>query len=104
MFLSKDNESARKNSYNAIFPFMNHFYREPSRPIEELKREMLVNRLGFNMLKLQESWCIDEKREGEISLDKVEELIEESEKLSLLQLLLRNYEGRTIMYMSLEPS
>jgi beta-galactosidase GanA len=43
----------------------------------------VVKKLGFNMLKLQESWCIDEKREGEVTLDKVETLVEEAEKLGL---------------------
>jgi len=67
-----------------VFPFGTHFYREPSRPLEELMRDMrTVKRLGFNMLKLQESWSIDEKREGAIDLDKVETLVEEAERLGL---------------------
>ena len=74
----------KKMNGTKIFPFGTHFYREPSRPIEELKRDMrIIKKLGFNMLKLQESWSIDEKREGEIILDKIEELIEEAEKLDL---------------------
>jgi len=67
-----------------IFPFSTHFYREPSRPLEELLHDMhIVKRLGFNTIKIQESWCIDEKREGEIDLGKVEALVEEAEKLGL---------------------
>ena len=67
-----------------IFPFSTHFYREPSRPLEELIRDMrIVKELGFNTLKLQGSWCLDERKEGEIDLSKVETLIEEAEKLGL---------------------
>jgi len=81
--LSKD-RPATEVKPEKIFPFGTHLYREPSRPLEELLHDMqVVNRLGFNMLKLQESWCIDEKTEGEINLDKVETLIEEAEKLGL---------------------
>jgi len=43
----------------------------------------IIKRLGFNTVKLQESWCIDEKREGEVDLSRVEALIEEAEKLGL---------------------
>jgi len=81
--LYKESHTAKASS-KGIFPFGTHFYREPSRPLDELLRDMrVVKRLGFNMLKLQESWCIDEKREGEISLGKVEGLVEEAEKLGL---------------------
>jgi len=70
----------RKN----IFPFGTHFYREPSRSLKELIHDMrVVKQLGFNMLKLQESWCINEKQEGEIRLGKVEALVEEAKKLDL---------------------
>ena len=84
IILSRIKEIAKKNNCKTIFPFGTHFYREPSRPMKELKRDMrIVKRLGFNMIKMQESWCIDEKREGEINLEKIEELIEEAEKLDL---------------------
>lgn len=67
-----------------IFPFGTHIYREPSRPLEEIVRDMrIIKGLGFNIIKIQESWCIDEKREGEIDLKKIETLIEEAEKLDL---------------------
>jgi len=67
-----------------MFPFGTHFDREPSRPLEELMHDMrVVRRLGFNTLKLQESWSIDERREGEIDLEKVETLVEEAGKLDL---------------------
>ena len=73
-----------KEKIKKFFPFGTHFYREPSRPIEELIRDMhIIKRLGFNTLKIQESWCINEKREGEIDLEKIDILIEEAAKLDL---------------------
>jgi len=78
------NEIAPELRQEKIFPFGTHFYREPSRPLDELRHDMrIVKQLGFNMLKLQESWCIDEKREGEINIDKVQALIEDAERLGL---------------------
>jgi len=77
-------ERTIKPKSKRVFPFGTHFYREPSRPLEELVQDMrIVKRLGFNMLKLQESWSIDEKREGVVELDKVETLVEEAERLGL---------------------
>ena len=56
------------NALKEIFPYGVHFYREHFLPIAELKHDMkVVKRLGFNMLKIQESWAIDEPREGEIN-------------------------------------
>lgn len=73
-----------KEKIKEFFPFGTHFYREPSRPIEELIRDMrIIKNLGFNTLKIQESWCINERREGEIDLEKIEILIEEAAKLDL---------------------
>lgn len=67
-----------------IFPFGTHFYREPALPLEELKRDMrTMKKLGFNTLKIQESWAIDNPREGEINLSTMEELIAEANQLNL---------------------
>ena len=56
----------------AVFPFGTHVYREPSLPFEQIRADLpLLKRLGFNMIKIQESWAIDERKEGEISLDNV---------------------------------
>ena len=75
-------DSLVKASQERIFPFGTHFYREPSRSIQELLRDMrVVKRLGSNMLKFQESRSIGEKRDGEIDLDKVGTLVEEAERL-----------------------
>ncbi|MBO3804249.1 MAG: beta-galactosidase [Candidatus Brockarchaeota archaeon] len=67
-----------------VFPFGTHFYREPSRSIEELRHDILiVKNLGFNMIKVQESWSMDEKVEGKIDLRKVDAIIDEAERLGL---------------------
>ena len=81
-FLSGDNLLKVKS--DIFFPFGAHFYREPSRNLEELKHDMLVlKKLGFNMLKFQESWSFDERIEGEVNIDKITELVEEAEKIGL---------------------
>jgi len=68
-----------------ILPYGTHIYREPSRPIAELKKDMrIIKGLGFNMVKIQESWAIDERKEGRIDLSKVEGLVKEARKHSLL--------------------
>lgn len=62
-------DTARKEE---IFPFGTHIYREPSLPLEQLRHDMpLLKRLGFNMVKIQESWAADEQNEGIIDLSKV---------------------------------
>lgn len=69
---------------NIVFPYGTHIYREPSLPIEELKKDMkVIKKLGFNMVKIQESWALDEEREGEINLSKVEKLIIEAKAFDL---------------------
>ncbi|MEM2027702.1 MAG: beta-galactosidase [Thermoproteota archaeon] len=76
--------SSSEKRTERLFPFGTHIYREPSRPLEEIIRDMhIMKKLGFNTIKIQESWCINERREGEINLDKIEILIEEAEKLDL---------------------
>jgi beta-galactosidase len=55
-----------------FFPYGTHIYREPHLPLEQLRHDMpMLKRLGFNMIKIQESWAIDEKKEGEIDLSNV---------------------------------
>jgi beta-galactosidase len=57
---------------NVVFPFGTHVYREPSLPLEQIRADLpLLKHLGFNMIKIQESWAVDERKEGEISLDNV---------------------------------
>ncbi len=73
-----------KENREKVFPYGTHIYRVPNLPIPELKKDMvLLKRLGFNMVKIQESWSHDEVKEGEVNLSDVEELVKEAEKLSL---------------------
>lgn len=66
------------------FVFATHFYREPSPPLDELRRDMhTVKRLGFNTLKIQESWCIDEPRPGDLRLEKIEAILSQARQLEL---------------------
>ncbi|MBI2941077.1 MAG: beta-galactosidase [Chloroflexi bacterium] len=66
------------------FPFGTHVYREPRAPIEETLADLkTVARLGFTMVKLQESWAIDEPAEGEIHLETIERLIARAGELGL---------------------
>lgn len=46
-----------------MFPFGTHIYREPSLPLEQIREDLpLLKKLGFNMVKIQESWAIDEQK------------------------------------------
>ena len=67
-----------------IFPFGTHVYREPSLPLEQLRHDMpLLKRLGFNMVKIQESWVIDEKVEGSIDLSNVMRVVSDARDYGL---------------------
>jgi len=73
-----------KSEIKCIFPVGAQFYFEPSRPVDELLHDMrVIKHLGLNTLRFQEHWCIDESVEGKITLDKIEFLIEEAERLGL---------------------
>ncbi|MCK4308214.1 beta-galactosidase [candidate division WOR-3 bacterium] len=68
----------------SFFPYGTHIYRVPNLPVQQLKKDMvLLKKLGFNMIKIQESWNHDEPKEGEVDLSDIEELIKEAEKLGL---------------------
>jgi len=68
-----------------VFVFGTHFYRFPSIPIDKLMKDMkTLKELGFNTLKIQESWCIDNPEEGKIDLSEVESLVEEAQRQGLL--------------------
>src|SRR5947209_6042758 len=67
-----------------VFPFGAHVYREPSPPDDELMSDLpLLKKLGFNMIKIQASWAIDEPREGEYRLEPLERLIARGGELGL---------------------
>lgn len=74
----------RDTAGKPVFPFGTHIYREPPLPAEQLRADLpLLKRLGFTMVKIQESWSTDEKTEGAIDLSRVANLISDARKNSL---------------------
>jgi beta-galactosidase len=68
----------------AFFLFGTHVYREPSLPLEQIRADLpLLKKLGFNTIKIQESWAIDERREGEINLDNVLRVVSDARDVGL---------------------
>src|SRR5579875_1646951 len=66
------------------FLFGTHVYRFPSLPLAELKRDIrTMQRLGFNTIKVQESWSADERRPGEVDFGEIEELLVEAQSAGL---------------------
>jgi len=69
---------------NNVFPIGTHVYREPHPPLEEILADLpLLKKLGFNMIKVQESWAIDEPREGEIDFSQIAKVIAYADELNL---------------------
>ena len=67
-----------------LFPLGSHLCREPMPPMAEMKRDMeLLKRNGFNLIKLQENWMLDEPAEQSIHLEKYDELIAHAATLDL---------------------
>ncbi|MFB3881496.1 MAG: beta-galactosidase [Armatimonadota bacterium] len=68
-----------------IFPFGSHLCREPMPSMSELKKDMeSLKRHGFNMVKLQEQWGMDEPEEGHYDFSRYEELIAHAASLDLV--------------------
>lgn len=73
-----------KEQFWKQFPLGSHLCREPMTAMSELKHDMeILKKKGFNLVKLQENWMVDEPIEGEIHLDKYHELIEYAGKLDM---------------------
>lgn len=67
-----------------IFPFGTHVYREPHLPLEQFRRDFpILKKLGFNMIKIQEVWAYDERREGEIDLSNVLQVVADARQNGL---------------------
>lgn len=59
-----------------VFPFGTHVYREPHGDLNAIESDLAVlARLGFNMVKIQESWSADESKPGDVHLESIERLI-----------------------------
>jgi len=66
------------------FPVGTHVYREPYQDQEELLADLpILRRLGFNMIKIQESWSIDEPREGVYDFTRIARVIARARELGL---------------------
>ena len=67
-----------------MFPLGAHLCREPMPSMKEMKHDMeLLKKHGFNLIKLQEHWMIDEPVEGKCDFSRYEELIEYAAKLDM---------------------
>jgi beta-galactosidase len=70
--------------FQILFPLGSHLCREPMPPMSELKKDMEnLKKHGFNLVKLQEHWQVDEPLEGHYDFSRYEELIEHAAKLDL---------------------
>jgi len=70
--------------FGKLFPLGSHLCREPMPDMSELKRDMEnLKRHGFNLVKLQEHWAIDEPVEGRHDFSRYEELIEHAAGLDM---------------------
>jgi beta-galactosidase len=68
----------------SLFPLGSHLCREPMPPMPELKHDMeLLKKHGFNLVKLQEHWMVDEPLEGHYDFSRYEELIEHAAQLDM---------------------
>lgn len=75
---------AGDDSDRLIFPFGAKVFRNPNPPIAELPRDFRILRhLGFTMIKIQEVWAYDERREGEIDLSTVERIVADARQSGL---------------------
>ncbi len=73
-----------KEIFSKCFPFGTHLCREPMPSMREMKNDMeLMKKSGFNLIKLQEIWAVDEPKEGQFDFSKYEELIDHAAKLQL---------------------
>ena len=67
-----------------VFPVGSHVYREPAADQKEILADLkILKKAHFNMIKIQESWALDEQREGEIDFSRIEEIIARAGELGL---------------------
>jgi len=73
-----------KQQFEKLFPIGSHLCREPMPAMSEMKKDMEnLKKHGFNLLKLQENWGVDEPLEGVYDFSKYEELIAHADKLDM---------------------
>jgi len=72
------------HQFETVFPYGSHLCREPMPAMSELKHDMeTLQQAGFNLVKLQEHWAIDEPAEGRLDFSRYEELIEHAAALDM---------------------
>src|SRR6476469_3677292 len=77
-------DNTRWASLQRHFFLGSHLAREPMPSMDELKRDMeTLKRNGFNLVKLQEQWAVDEPEEGQFDFSKYEELIGHAKSLGM---------------------
>ena len=70
--------------FNQVFPLGSHLCRQPMPPMSELKHDMeVLKKQGFNLIKLQENWMLDEPVEGRCDFSRYEELVSYAARLDL---------------------
>jgi len=73
-----------KEQFSKVFPLGTHLCREPMPAMSEMKHDMeLLKKKGFNLIKLQENWMLDEPDEGYYDFSRYDELIAHAGKLDL---------------------
>ncbi|MBN1863614.1 MAG: beta-galactosidase [Victivallales bacterium] len=73
-----------RKKFENLFPLGSHLCREPMPPMAEMKSDMeILKKQGFNLIKLQEHWMIDEPSEGCYDFSRYEELIGHAAKLDM---------------------
>ena len=69
---------------NGVFPWGTHVYREPCLDLDGVLRDLpLLKAYGFNMIKIQEHWSADERREGQYDFSRVETVVKRADELDL---------------------
>ena len=69
---------------DGVFPWGTHVYREPCLDLDGVLRDLpLLKAYGFNMIKIQEHWSADERREGEYDFSRVERVARRAAELDL---------------------
>lgn len=77
-------DDVNTKKFENIFPLGSHLCREPMPPMSELRKDMEnLRKHGFNLVKLQEHWAIDEPLEEHYNFSRYEELIEYAAKLDM---------------------
>ena len=67
-----------------VFPWGTHVYREPCLDLDGVLRDLpLLKDYGFNMIKIQEHWSADERREGVYDFTRVEQVVRRADELDL---------------------